>query len=49
MEDLMNLARTTLSSKILAQDREYFAKIAVDAIMRQGDVCLKNKFKRKEK
>ena len=34
----MNLARTTLSSKILAQDKEFFAKIAVEAILRQGEV-----------
>ncbi|KAK1261565.1 T-complex protein 1 subunit alpha [Acorus gramineus] len=29
--DLMNIARTTLSSKILSQDKEHFAKLAVDA------------------
>ncbi|XP_038116872.1 T-complex protein 1 subunit beta [Culex quinquefasciatus] len=33
-EDLMNIARTTLSSKILSQHKEYFAKLAVDAVMR---------------
>jgi len=33
-EDLMNIARTTLSSKILAQHKEFFAKIAVDAVVR---------------
>ena len=32
--DLMNIARTTLSSKVLAQDKEHFAKIAVEAILR---------------
>ncbi|KAK4721159.1 hypothetical protein R3W88_011392 [Solanum pinnatisectum] len=32
--DLMNIARTTLSSKILSQDKEHFAKLAVDAVMR---------------
>jgi len=30
----MNIARTTLSSKILSQDKEHFAKLAVDAVMR---------------
>ncbi|KAJ4450879.1 hypothetical protein ANN_02311 [Periplaneta americana] len=33
-EDLMNIARTTLSSKILSQHKEYFAKLAVDAVLR---------------
>lgn len=33
-EDLMNIARTTLSSKILSQHKEYFSKLAVDAILR---------------
>jgi len=33
-EDLMNIARTTLSSKILTQHREYFSKLAVDAVLR---------------
>lgn len=33
-QDLFNIARTTLSSKILAQHKEHFAKIAVDAILR---------------
>lgn len=33
-EDLLNIARTTLSSKILAQHKELFAKLAVDAVMR---------------
>ncbi|KAJ6302099.1 hypothetical protein OIU77_016234 [Salix suchowensis] len=32
--DLMKIAMTTLSSKILSQDKEYFAKLAVDAVMR---------------
>lgn len=32
--DLMNIARTTLSSKILSQDKEHFAELAVDAVMR---------------
>lgn len=32
--DLMNIAMTTLSSKILSQDKEHFANIAVDAVMR---------------
>lgn len=33
-KDLINIARTTLSSKILSQDRDYFAKLAVDAVLR---------------
>lgn len=33
-EDLFNIARTTLSSKVLAQDKEYFANLAVDAVLR---------------
>jgi T-complex protein 1 subunit beta len=32
--DLINIAKTTLSSKVLSQDKEYFAKMAVDAVMR---------------
>ena len=31
-EDLMNIARTTLSSKLLTIEKEYFAKLAVDAV-----------------
>jgi len=33
-KDLMNIARTTLSSKILTQYKDYFAKLAVDAVLR---------------
>ncbi|RWW26858.1 hypothetical protein BHE74_00022004 [Ensete ventricosum] len=32
--DLMKIAMTTLSSKILSQDKEHFAKLAVDAVLR---------------
>ncbi|GKD48608.1 T-complex protein 1 subunit beta [Tanacetum coccineum] len=32
--DLMKIAMTTLSSKILSQDKEHFATLAVDAVMR---------------
>ncbi|KAL9445771.1 hypothetical protein AB3S75_013622 [Citrus x aurantiifolia] len=32
--DLMKIAMTTLSSKILSQDKEHFAQLAVDAVMR---------------
>ena len=30
----MNIARTTLSSKVLSQDKDYFANLAVDAVLR---------------
>jgi len=30
----MNIARTTLSSKIVSQDKERFAKLCVDAVLR---------------
>ena len=33
-EDLMNIARTTLSSKILSAYKDFFAKMAVDAVLR---------------
>lgn len=33
-EDLFKIAMTTLSSKILSQDKEHFAKLTVDAVMR---------------
>lgn len=33
-EDLLNIARTTLSSKILKQEREHFAQMTVDAVLR---------------
>ncbi|KAI9729002.1 MAG: T-complex protein 1 subunit beta [Chrysothrix sp. TS-e1954] len=33
-EDLLAIARTTLSSKVLAQDRDHFAALAVDAVLR---------------
>jgi len=32
--DLVNIARTTLSSKILTQDKDHFAELAVDAVLR---------------
>jgi T-complex protein 1 subunit beta len=42
-EDLINIARTTLSSKVLAQDKEYFARLAVDAVLRlKGNPNLEN-------
>lgn len=37
--DLMNIAMTTLSSKILSQDKEHFANLAVDAVMRLKVNC----------
>lgn len=33
-EDLLNIARTTLSSKLLTHHKDHFAKLAVDAVMR---------------
>jgi len=33
-EDLLNIARTTLSSKILCQHKEFFSKLAVNAVLR---------------
>jgi len=33
-KDLMNIARTTLSSKILSQHKDFFSKLAVDAVLR---------------
>ncbi len=32
--DLMNIARTTLSSKILQGKKEHFAKLCVDAVVK---------------
>ncbi|GAB5590047.1 T-complex protein 1 subunit beta [Umbelopsis nana] len=33
-QDLIDIAKTTLSSKVLSQDKEYFATLAVDAVLR---------------
>ena len=33
-EDLMNIAMTTLSSKVLAQDKEHFSEMAVNAVLK---------------
>jgi len=33
-EDLVNIAKTTLSSKVLSQDKEHFAEIAVNAVLK---------------
>ncbi|GAO19327.1 hypothetical protein UVI_02008590 [Ustilaginoidea virens] len=33
-KDLLSIARTTLSSKVLAQDRDHFATLACDAVLR---------------
>lgn len=34
LQDLMNIARTTLSSKILTQHKDFFAKLAMEAVER---------------
>ena len=36
-EDLMNIARTTLSSKLLTHEKDFFSKIVVDAVLRFED------------
>ncbi|RKP12069.1 chaperonin Cpn60/TCP-1 family, partial [Piptocephalis cylindrospora] len=42
-EDLINIARTTLSSKVLNQDKEYFSELAVDAVLRlRGSTSLES-------
>lgn len=42
-QDLLNIARTTLSSKVLNFSRDHFAEIAVDAVLRlQGSTDLSN-------
>lgn len=42
-QDLFNIARTTLSSKVLSQDKEYFANLAVDAVLRlKGSIDLEH-------
>jgi len=33
-EDLMNIAKTTLSSKVLSQDKEHFSEMAVSAVLK---------------
>lgn len=33
-KDLLSIARTTLSSKVLSQNRDHFAELAVDAVLR---------------
>eukprot|EP00030_Apusomonadida_sp_AF-17_P004782 a512768_109.p1 GENE.a512768_109~~a512768_109.p1 ORF type:complete len:549 (-),score=314.31 a512768_109:17-1624(-) len=35
-EDLLNIARTTLSSKVVFHDKNFFAEMCVDAVMRLG-------------
>ena len=40
-KDLLSIARTTLSSKVLSQNRDHFAELAVDAVLRmQGSTDL---------
>merc|ERR1719353_917636 len=33
-QDLINIAKTTLSSKVLSQDKEHFSEIAVNAVLK---------------
>ncbi|KAK9471192.1 chaperonin Cpn60/TCP-1 family [Dipodascopsis tothii] len=41
--DLISIAKTTLSSKVLSQDKDYFAELAVDAVLRlKGSTNLEN-------
>ena len=40
---MLSIARTTLSSKVLSQDKEHFATLAVDAVLRlKGSTNLNN-------
>ncbi|RKO91757.1 chaperonin Cpn60/TCP-1 family, partial [Blyttiomyces helicus] len=42
-KDLINIARTTLSSKVLSQNKDYFATLCVDAVLRlKGSTNLDN-------
>ncbi|KAJ3049270.1 T-complex protein 1 subunit beta [Rhizophlyctis rosea] len=42
-QDLLNIAKTTLSSKVLAGDKEYFSNMGVDAVLRlKGSTNLDN-------
>lgn len=38
-KDLLNIARTTLSSKILQQHKDLFSNLAVDAVIRLKGSC----------
>ncbi|KAI9099423.1 T-complex protein 1 subunit beta [Phlyctochytrium arcticum] len=41
--DLVNIAKTTLSSKVLSHDKDYFSNLAVDAVLRlKGSTNLDN-------
>jgi chaperonin GroEL (HSP60 family) len=33
-KDLINIAKTTLSSKVLSQNKDFFSNLAVDAVLR---------------
>lgn len=35
-EELLKVARTTISSKLLNYEKEHFAQLAVDAVLRLG-------------
>lgn len=37
--DLLNIAKTTIGSKVLSADKDYFAEMVVEAVLRLK-VCL---------
>ena len=47
-EDLLNIARTTLSSKLLVHHRDHFSNLAVDAVLRLK-VCAQLKIKEEKR
>jgi chaperonin GroEL (HSP60 family) len=39
-QDLLDIARTTLSSKLLNVEKDHFARLAVDAVLRYVCICV---------